>query len=163
MHFVRIGLPWLREAGTSLREGNLPPDFLKENNLCRLCQCIDEILHVLFVTTESWSPSSLSIKVPPRKTTMATSKSFSSVAYQTTGIHYQIISRPFQLFLLLEELSNIIFSACLYPDSNVESGKIKPAQCITLCGRAVRAPTILPSHSQEIPYRPAKGVPSERL
>ena len=58
---------------------------------------------------------------------------------QTSGMHYQIIFHLFQLFLLLEELSNIIFILLAYPDSSAKSGKIKSAQCITLCDTA---PTI---------------------
>ena len=58
------------------------------------------------------SSSSLSICVPLRKTSMATYRSF-SLSQQNFGIHCQVIFRPFQLFLLLEEVSNIIFSCVL--------------------------------------------------
>ena len=50
---------------------------------------------------------------------------------QTSGMHCQIIFRAFQLFLLLEELPNILFLLA-YPDSSAKSGEIKPVQCITL-------------------------------
>ena len=46
-----------------------------------------------------------------------------------------------------------------YPDSNAKSGKIKPAQCITLRDTAPTTATAPP----EISCRPSKGVPPERL
>ena len=52
--------------------------------------------------------SSFSICIPPRKTTMATSKHF-HLLLQIFGMHCQVICRPFQLFLLLEEHSNITY------------------------------------------------------
>ena len=65
------------------------------------------------------SSSSLSLCVPLHKTSMATSRSFSSVApkiclsHQKFGMHCQVIFCPSQLFLLLEEVSNTIFSCVL--------------------------------------------------
>ena len=47
-----------------------------------------------------------------------------------------------------------------HPDSSAKSGKIKPAQCFTL--RDI-VPTTAIAHSPEIPCRPSKGIPSERL
>ena len=46
-----------------------------------------------------------------------------------------------------------------YLDSSAKSGKIKPAQCITLRDIA----PITATHHPETPWRPSKGVPSERL
>ena len=78
---------------------------------------------------------------------------------QTSGIHCQIIFRPFQLFLLLEELSNIIYS-CLLTLTVVQNLARLDQLSVS---RLVMQHQLLPLHSPEIPCRPAKGVPSERL
>ena len=120
------------------------------------------------------SSSSLSVCVPPRKTTMADSKSFSSestfkksntcgvstnriyfhLLLQTSGIHCQIIFRPFQFFLLLEELSNIIYF-CLLTLTVVQnlarSNQLNVSHLVRQC-------QLLPLHSSEIPCRSAKSV-----
>ena len=58
------------------------------------------------------SSSSLSICVPPRKTTMAASKSFSSVAW-VSGMHCRIICRPAQLFLFWKSSQTSSIPACI--------------------------------------------------
>ena len=102
------------------------------------------------------SSSSVSICVPPRKTAMATSKLFSSAA---SNIWNALPNRPFQLFLFLEELSNIIFSCLLA--LTVEQNLVLTNQLNVL--RFVMQRQLLPSHSPEIPRLPSKDVPSERL
>ena len=99
----------------------------------------------------------------PRKATMATSKSFSSVAsniWNALPNHLSSIPtlpafrRALKLFLLA------------YPDSGAKSGKIKPAQCITLRDTAPTTATNYchrTAHSPKIPCRPSKGVSSECL
>ena len=62
---------------------------------------------------------------------------------QIFGMLCQTICLPFQLFLLLEELSNITS----YPNSSTKSGKIKPAQCITLRDTAPTTATALPGNT----------------
>ena len=77
------------------------------------------------------SSSSLSICVPPRKTTMATSKSFSSVASSIwNALPNHLSSIPF-LLAFRKALKHHLFLLA-YPDSSAKSGKIRPAQCITL-------------------------------
>ena len=104
------------------------------------------------------SSSSFSICVPPRKTTMAASKSFSSVA-SNIGMHCQTICLPFQLLLFLEEFSNITYSSLL---------------TLTVVQHLVRSNQLNVSHfviqrqlllmrRPETPCRPSKSVPSERL
>ena len=104
------------------------------------------------------SSSSFSICVPPRKTTMATSKSFSSVAPSIWN-SLQTICLPFQLFLFLEELSNITYSSSL---------------TLTVVQNLARSNQLNVSHfviqrqllllrRPETPCRPSKCVPSERL
>ena len=100
-----------------------------------------------------------SICVPPRKTTMATSKSFSSVASNIWKVLLNHLSSIPTLPAFRRALKHHLFLLA-YPDSSAKSGKIKPAQCITLCDTCTK---LLPSHSPEIPCRPSKGVPSERL
>ena len=105
------------------------------------------------------SSSSLSICVPPCKTTMATSKSFSSVASGIWNTLPNHICPPSQLFRLLEELSNIIYSCLLtlrVVQNLVRSNQLIVSHFVIQC-------QLLPSHSLEIPCRPSKGVPSERL
>ena len=59
----------------------------------------------------------------------------------------KIICCPFQLFLLLEELSNITCSCLLIIDSSAKSGKIKPAQCITLRDTALTTAIAQPGNT----------------
>ena len=71
----------------------------------------------------------------------------------------QIISHPSQLFRLLEELSNIIYSCLLtltVVQNLVWSNQLNVSHFVIQC-------QVLPSHSPEIPCRPSKSVPSERL
>ena len=78
------------------------------------------------------SSSSLSICVPPRKTTMATSKSFSSVASNIWNALPNHLSSIPTLPAFRRALKHHLFLLA-YPDSSsAKSGKIKPAQCITL-------------------------------
>ena len=81
------------------------------------------------------SSSSLSICVPPRKTTMATSKSFSSVASNIWNALPNHLSSIPTLPALRRALKHHLFLLA-YPDNSAKSGKIKPAQCITLCDTA---------------------------
>ena len=78
---------------------------------------------------------------------------------QISGTHCQVICHPFQLFLLLEELSNITCSCLL--TLTVVRNLVRPSQ-LNL-SRFVIHRQLLPSHSSEIPCRPSKSVPSERL
>ena len=78
---------------------------------------------------------------------------------QVFGIHCQTICLPFQLFLFLEELSNITYSSSL---------------TLTVVQNLARSNQLNVSHfviqrqllllrRPETPCRPSKGVPSERL
>ena len=78
---------------------------------------------------------------------------------QISGTHCQIICHPFQLFLLSEELSNITYSCLL--TLTVVRNLVRSNQLNV--SRFVIQRQLLPSHSPEIPCRPSKGVPSERL
>ena len=104
------------------------------------------------------SSSSSSIYVPTRKTTMAASELFSSV---TSGIWSALPSHlsSVQLFLFLEELSNIIYS-CLLTRTVVQnlvwSNQLDVSHFVIQC-------QLLPSHSPQITCRPSKRIPSERL
>ena len=80
---------------------------------------------------------------------------------QTSGMHCQIIFRPFQLIRLLEELSNIY--SCLLTGLTLtvvqnlaRSNQLNVSHLVMQC-------QLLPLHSPEIPCCLAKGVPSERL
>ena len=78
---------------------------------------------------------------------------------QISGTHCQIICHLFQLFLFLEELSNITYSSSLtltVVRNLVRSNQLDVSQFVIHC-------QLLPSHSPEIQCRPSKGVPSERL
>ena len=77
------------------------------------------------------SSSALSICVPPRKTTIATSKSFSSVASNIWNSLPNHLSSIPTLPAFRRALKHQLFLLA-YPDSGAKSGKIKPAQCITL-------------------------------
>ena len=78
---------------------------------------------------------------------------------QISGTHRHIICHPFQLFLLLEELSNITYSCLLtltVVQNLLRSNQLNVSRFVIQC-------QLLPSHSPEIPCRPSKGVPTERL
>ena len=77
------------------------------------------------------SSSSLSICVPTRKTTMAASKSFSSVASGIWNALPNHLSSAPTLPVFRRALKHHLFLLA-YPDSSAKSGMIKPAQCISL-------------------------------
>ena len=77
------------------------------------------------------SSSSLSICVPTRKTTMAASKSFSSVASGIWNALPNHLSSAPTLPVFRRALKHHLFLLA-YPDSIAKSGMIKPAQCISL-------------------------------
>ena len=81
------------------------------------------------------SSSSLSIRVPPRKTTMALSKSFSSAASNIWNALPSHLSSIPTLPAFRRALKYHLFKLA-YPDSSAKSGKTKPAQCITLSDAA---------------------------
>ena len=74
---------------------------------------------------------------------------------QTFGMHNQIIFRPFQLFFLLEELSNIY--SCLLTQTVVQN-LVRSNQ--PNVSHFVIQGQLLPSHSPEIQCCPFKVVPS---
>ena len=78
---------------------------------------------------------------------------------QISGMHCQIICRPIQLFLLLEELSNITYSSLL--TLTVVRNLVRLNQLNV--SHFVIQRQLLPSHRLETPCRPSKGIPSERL
>ena len=86
------------------------------------------------------SSSSFSICVPPP---LPLPNHF-HLLLQIFGMHCQTIYLPFQLFLLLEELSTHHLFLLAYPDSSAKSGKIKPAQCIPLRDSAPTTATAPP-------------------
>ena len=68
---------------------------------------------------------------------------------QISGMHCRIICRPFQLFLLLDfrrALKHHLFLLA-YTDSSAKSGKIEPAQCITLRDTAPTTATASPGNT----------------
>ena len=77
------------------------------------------------------SSSSLSKCVPPRKTTMAASKSFSSVASGIWNALPNHLSSVPTLPVFRRAPKHHLFLLA-YPDSGGKSGMIKPAQCISL-------------------------------
>ena len=99
------------------------------------------------------SSSSLSISVPLRKTSMATSRSFSSVAPKIWNSLPSHLSSS--LFLLLEEVSNTIFSCVLI----LTVGHLVASRHLNV-SRFVLQHHLLPL---QISCRPAKRVPSECL
>ena len=105
------------------------------------------------------SSSALSIYVPPRKTTIATSKSFSSVASNIWNSLPNHLSSIPTLPAFRRVLKHHLFLLA-YPDSSAKSGKIKPAQCITLRDTP---PTTAIAQPRNTMLPPSKGVPSERL
>ena len=83
----------------------------------------------------------------------------SHLLLRVSGMHCRIICRPPQLFLFLEELSNIICSCLLtltVVQNLVRSSQLNVSHSVIQC-------QLLPSHSPQIPCRPSKCVPSERL
>ena len=100
------------------------------------------------------SSSSFSICVPPHKTTMATSKLFTSVASNIWNHLSSIPTLP-----LLEELSNITYFSLLtltVVQNLVRSNQLNVSHFVIQC-------QLLPLHHPETPCRPSKGVPSEHL
>ena len=95
------------------------------------------------------SSLSFSICVPPRKTTIASSKSFSSVASNTWNALPNNLSSIPTLPAFRRALKHHLFLLA-YPDSSAKSDKIKPAQCITLRDTAPTTATARP----ETPCRP---------
>ena len=83
----------------------------------------------------------------------------SHLLLRVSGMHCRIICRPSQLFLFSEELSNIIYSCLLtltVVQNLVWSNQLNVSHFVIQC-------QLLPSHSLQIPCRPSKRVPSERL
>ena len=85
-----------------------------------------------YVPARALRSSSLSICVPTRKTTMAASKSFSSVASGAWNALPSHLSSVPTLPVFRRALKHHLFLLA-YPDSSAKSGLIKPAQCIPLC------------------------------
>ena len=78
---------------------------------------------------------------------------------QIFGIHCQTIFLPFQLFLFLEELSNITYSSLLtltVVQNLVRSNQLNVSHFVI-------QRQLLPQRRPETPCRPSKSVPSERL
>ena len=90
------------------------------------------------------SSSSFSICVPPRKTTMAASKSFSSVASNTWNARPNHLS---SIPVFRRALKHYLFLLA-YPDSSAKSGRIKPAKCITLRDTAPTTATAPPGNTR---------------
>ena len=103
------------------------------------------------------SSSSLSISVPLRKTSMATSRSFSSVVPKIWNSLPSHLSSIPTLPAFRRGLKHHFF-LCAYPDSWT-SGGITPSERITL--RVTTPPTAITP--LEISCRPAKRVASECL
>ena len=76
------------------------------------------------------SSSSLSLCVPIHKTTMAASKSFSSVASAIWNALPNHLSSVPTLPVFRRALKHHLFLLA-YPDSSAKSGMVKPAQCIS--------------------------------
>ena len=105
--------------------------------------------HVRYVTcnfNKRIYSSSFSICVPPRKTTMATSKSFSSVAPSIWNSLPNHLSSIPTLPVFRRALKHHLFLLA-YPNSSAKSGKIKPAQCITLRDTAPTTATAPPGNT----------------
>ena len=104
------------------------------------------------------SSSSFSICVPSRKTTMAASKSFSSVAPNIwNALPNHLSSIP--TLPVLEELSNITFSPLLtltVVENLVRSNQLNASHFVI-------QRQLLPLRRPETPCRQSKSVPSERL
>ena len=95
--------------------------------------------------------------VPTRKTTMAASKSFSSVASGIWNALPNNLSSAPTLPVFRRALRHHLFLLA-YPDSSAKSGMIMPA-----LSHFVIQCQLLPSHSPQTPCRPSKCVSSERL
>ena len=93
------------------------------------------------------SSSSFSICVPPRKTTIAASKSFSSVASNIWNALPNHLSSIPTLPAFRRALKHHLFLLA-YPDSSAKPGKIKPAQCITLRDSAPTTATAPPGKTK---------------
>ena len=104
------------------------------------------------------SSSSLSLCVPTRNTTMAASKSFSSVASGIWNAQPNNLSSAPTLPVFRRALKHHLFLLA-YPDSSAKSGMIKPAPCISLRDTVPATAIAQPAK----PCRPSKCVPSERL
>ena len=87
--------------------------------------------------------SSFSICVPPRETTMATSKSLSPVASNVWNALPNHLSSIPTLPVFRSALKHHIFLLA-YPDSSAKSGTIEPTQCITLRDTAPTTATAPP-------------------
>ena len=102
-----------------------------------------------YVPTRSFrSSSSLSICVSSRETTMATSKSFSSVASNIWNALPNHLSSTPTLPAFRRALKHHLFLL---------------TYTLTVVQNLARSNQLNVSHNQEIPCRPAKSVPSERL
>ena len=66
---------------------------------------------------------------------------------QVFGIHCQTICLPFQLFLFFRRALKHHLFLLAYPNSSAKSGKIKPAQCITLRDTAPTTATAPPGNT----------------
>ena len=78
---------------------------------------------------------------------------------QIFGMHFQSICRPFQLFLLLDKLSNITYSSLLTltaVQNLVRSNQLNVSNFVI-------QHLLQPLYHPQIPCCPSKGVPSERL
>ena len=93
-------------------------------------------------------------------------KSFSSVA---SNIWTALLNHPTSSIPTVPDVRKALkhhLFLLVHPDSRAKCGNIKPAQCITLHDTAPTTAigsSCLPSHSPELPCRPSKGVPCERL
>ena len=87
------------------------------------------------------------------------SEVFCKYLLQVFGIHCQTICLPFQLFLFLEELSNITYSSSL--TLTVVQNLARSNQ-LNVSHFVIQRQLLLLRHP-ETPCRPSKGVPSERL
>ena len=102
------------------------------------------------------SSSSFSICVPPRWTTMATSKSFSSVASNIWNSLPNDLSSIPTLPAFRRALKHHLF-LLVYPDSSAKSGKIIPAQYVS---HFVIQRQLLPLHRRETPCRRSIWAPT---
>ena len=92
------------------------------------------------------SSSYLSICIPPRKTTIAASKSFSSVA-PNIWIALPNHLSPIPTFPAFRRTLKHHLFLLAHPNSSAKSGKIKPAQCITLRDTARTTATAPPGNT----------------
>ena len=100
-----------------------------------------------YVPARPLRPSScLSICVPKRKTTIAASKSFSSVASNIWNTLPNHLSSIPTLPAFRRALKHHLFLLA-YPNSSAKSGRIIPAQCITLRDTAPTTATAPPENT----------------